>query len=52
MCCLVYASPPKPLEVKTSSFTDALVLDQERVFAMVYHRLQSSCVCFFVVEAF
>ena len=44
MYFLVNASPPKPLEVATSNFADALVRSI-RVFAMVYHRLKSSYVC-------
>ena len=40
MYFLVNASPPKPLDVKTSYIAD--VLDQKWVFAMVYHRLKSS----------
>ena len=41
MYFLVNASPPKPLDVATSNFADALV-DQKQIFAMVFHRLKSS----------
>ena len=41
MYFLVNAPPPKPLDVVTSNFADALV-GSNRVFAMVYHRLKSS----------
>ena len=41
MYFLVNASPPKPLDVATSNFTDALVR-LKAVFEMVYHRLKSS----------
>ena len=39
---LVNASPPKQLDVATSTF-QMLWLDHKRVLAMVYHRLKSSC---------
>ena len=49
MYFLVNASPPRQLDVAFSNFADAW-LAQKRVFAMVFHRLKSSCFCFLFCE--
>ena len=45
MYFLVNASPPKPLDLTTFNFADALV-HQKRLFAMVFYRLKSSFLIF------
>ena len=44
MYFLVDASPPKPLDLATSNFADALVRSKAGAMVLLYHRLKSSFV--------